>query len=233
MRSVQRILADVLDKEREVRKNRERSGKFNPSSFGQCFRRQIWNRMNVEPSNPPDNRTLLVFKCGTLFHDFIQGLMTADTAGLGIEVRVEEDDVLGYADVVSNDEVIDIKSQHSFAFKYMHEEGFDVETDKIDHVMQVSYYAIRLGKPNYRMVYVSKDDLLIEEYSRPVGEWVKMKLEEELKTLREYWANKTIPEAKPRLYKDKKTGKCKECTYCQMKDKCDEYEKTNITKQGE
>ena len=199
---IQEILDKYIQTKEEEKKARVRSGKFNPSLFGACYKRQIWNRENRPQSNPPDDRSLRVFQCGNIFHQFIQDLIPEDHC----EVEVNEEDVKGFADIVTETEVIEIKSQHSRAFWYSKKPGYDIKKEKKNHIMQVCYYALMLGKPTARLVYVSKDDLCMDEYTFTVKQWEDC-INEELRTLRLRWANKDAT-AQPRLYNGK------ECQYC-------------------
>lgn len=214
---------ELIDATLEPKEKRQRSGKWSPSSFGKCYRNQYWNRAD-EPGTPIDARTLRVFKAGNLFHDFVQGLLIGETVKK--EVLVECEDVKGFADLVNSEEVIDIKSQHSQAFWYRQKEikaSLDVEKSIremfYNNWLQVCYYAIQLQKPFVRLVFISKDDLVIQEYRQPVdGYWVN-EVNKELESLRQFWVSKTVPQATPRLYKQK-DGTFKECSYCQFAEKC-------------
>lgn len=206
---VQKLIDKHLLKEQEDRKDRVRSGKFSPSSFGRCFRLQYWNRMNESPTNPPNIRSLRVFKVGYLFHEFVQGFIPdKDT-----EVKIETDDIIGFADIVTEDTVIDIKSQHSRGFWYMNKDTFDINVDKYANILQVMTYAYLLKKPKGQLVFISKDDLCMNEYVFYLEKW-QPEVEKELSTLREYWDKGELPPAEPRAYKGKE-GK-----YCQFQDKC-------------
>lgn len=212
--SIQDIINKALLKEQEDRAGRQRSGKWSPSSFGYCYRRQYWNRKNETPSNPIDERTLRVFKAGKLFHDFVQNYIPDQSK----EVKVDKDDILGYADIVTKDSVIDIKSVHSKAFWYMEKSNYDVKKEKENNWIQVATYAWILGKEWVRLMFISKDDLCIAEYAFPTKEFIP-KVEEELKILRGYWEKEEVPPAKPRCYNGK------ECKYCQFLGLCSDFER--------
>lgn len=200
-----------------------KSYKWKPSLFGRCFRAQYWARKGEAESNPVDRRTLRVFKAGKLFHDFVQGLLGGQR-----EVLIESDDVKGYADVVRDNEVVDIKSQHSKAFWYMakYKAPGDVIADKYPNWLQVMYYARELKKEFGRLIFVSKDDLCIKEFVQPFDEYWLEQIDTELRQLRHNWALQELPSAKPRCYMDK-DGKSKECGYCNFRDKCAEIEARN------
>ena len=139
------------------------------------------------------------------------------------EVRVEEDDVLGFADIVEEDAVTDIKSIHSFGFNYMGVPGYDVTLDKKEAWLQVCYYALMLGKKQAKLVFVSKDDLRMEEFAVYTQSFIP-KIEAELKVLREIWKKGELPPAQPRSYWNKKSNSFKECKYCRYLDRCKQEE---------
>jgi hypothetical protein len=221
MKSVQRLIDDAL-----VRPDRIRSGKWNPSSFGMCFRQQFWNRKNEIPSNPPDERAMRVFAAGQLFHDFVQGLICKDGSDIAKEVLVESDDVKGFADIVSNNEVVDIKSQNSQAFWYMNKKNADIKKEKYANWLQVLYYARELKKNFGRLVFISKDDLCIKEYVQPLDDYWLKQIDAELAALRYLWKKDELPPALPRC-EPNKAGEYWQCEYCKYKDKC-----TNINQKG-
>lgn len=225
MDSIKFMLNQKLLKEQEENSKKERSGLWNPSSFGQCFRRQYWNRANEPKSNPPDVRVLAIFKVGNIFEEFVFSLITDE---IKRQVEIRTNDCLGYADGVIENEVIEIKTQHSRKFWHVAKEksetlgngdDFSIEQHNPEHVMQAGYYAMILGKEFIRLIYVSKDDLCIDEYRIRVNEEIKKKITDEIEKLNFYWS-KGLPPAAPRLYPDKKNGGFKECSYCSWKDKC-------------
>jgi len=209
---IKKIDDHLLQKQLEKSK-RQRSGLWSPSSFGQCLRRQVWNRKNEPITNPPDARSLRVFACGVLFHDFVQDMLPPHET----EVKCLLDDVMGFADVVTEDTVYDIKSQHSKGFFYMKSSTYDVKKEKKNNWLQLAFYGMSLKKPKLHLVVISKDDLCINEYEDLTEKWIEP-LNEELTMLRTLWKNNIIPEASPRLYNGK------ECQYCQFLDKCKEVE---------
>jgi len=206
---IEKLIDDYLLAEQVKKADRIRSGLWSPSSFGRCFRNQFWNRKNEPQTNPPDLRALKIFKVGNLFHDFIQGMLP----NCQHEVIVKYDDIFGYADIVTEDTVIDIKSQHSKGFWYMEQKDYDINKEKETNILQVCTYAWILKKPKASLFLVSKDDLCVKEYGFNVENWIP-KIEEELKTLRGYWDKNELPEAKPRAFGGK------EGRYCSFCDKC-------------
>jgi len=221
------LIQELIDEVLEDRGDHISSGKWKPSGLGQCFRRQYWTRKQEEPSNPIDKRTLRVFKAGNLFHDFVQTNLLTRYPNWQKEVKIEVEDVLGYADLVSEDEVVDIKSQHSRKFWHNTQEvnnGADIKDMFFNNWLQVAWYAWSLGKEKMRLVFVSKDDLSIQEYVLPLDGYWKGLLDEEFTKLNYYWKDNQTPAAQPRLYGGEETKK--ECEYCQFKDKCFAMEKS-------
>lgn len=215
MKSFQELINESL-----VPKPRERSGRYNPSSFGMCYRQQYWNRKDEPKSNPLDERNLRVFKCGNIFEEFVVGLLPKE--GYQFQVKVETEDILGYADIVRENEVTDIKSQHSKSFWWMLKSK-DIKKDKYNNWLQVMFYAYQLNKQFGRLVFISKDDLCIQEYVEPLEGYWQTQVLNEVETLETIWDLQELPPALPRCDKTKK-GTYWQCEYCGWKDKCDKIE---------
>jgi hypothetical protein len=227
--TIQQTIDTYLKKLNDERATRQRSGKWNPSQFGRCFRLQYFSRKNIQPTNPPDDRMLRVFSAGNLFHKYVQDILRQndkeDNIGIiDIEKKVETEDTFGFADIVTTEEVVDLKSQHSKSFWYMKKEIEFLDEEKPQDILQVTWYAINLDKPFARIVYISKDDLCMNEYLIPITETRKENVSNELKKLNTFWQEEKTPPAEARCYKDKKTGKYKECEYCNWKNLCSEIE---------
>lgn len=203
--SYQKLIDDAIALENA--EPRESSGKYNGSLLGQCHRKHFWKRKGETPSNPPDARSFRVFKCGHLFEYFVTNLIPKAQK----QVMVESDGFLGFADVVTDDEVVDVKSINSKAFWYMDKEGYDVNKEKRQNILQVVFYAKMLGKPKARLVFVSKDDLCIREFGFFVNAWEE-ELEREVKSLQAIWDKQELPDADPMMDW--------ECRYCNFMDKC-------------
>ncbi len=210
IKTIQQLIDDSL-----VRKIKHKpSGKINASQLGKCYRAQFWYRKGEEPSNPIDARTLRVFKVGDLFHEFVESFLPEHQR----EVEFENEDIKLRADIVLDDEVIDIKSQHSRAFWYMQKSGYDIAKQKETNILQVMAGAYFLNKPKGKLIFISKDDLCIAEYQFFMTNW-KDKVETELHNLRSIWTLGVLPDAKPRAYMNDK-GESGECGYCGYLDKC-------------
>jgi len=79
-----------------------------------------------------------VFKCGNIFEDFVS-VYLPDT--IQKQVKVETEDVKGYADYVLPDEVVDLKSQHSKSFWWSKRPDYDINVEKRPNILQVMTYA--------------------------------------------------------------------------------------------
>ena len=213
----------LLLQEEEKKASRTRSGKWSPSSFGKCYRAQYWNRLNEPKTNPLEAKTLRIFKVGNLIHNFFQGILGMEYSS---EVKVETENVLGFADLVNIEEVVDIKSVRSYQYKLMKDrkKKYDFKTEKKDNILQVAYYGKSLGKKRGRLIFVDKDSLDVIEFEFAISEFEK-ELQEELDILNGFWTKQKLPPAMPRCYNGK------ECSYCgySIEDKCKGEKNEHIT----
>jgi len=203
---IQDKLDSALLEEEKKKSNRTRSGKWAPSSFGRCYRAQYWNRKNEVKTNPIEASTLRIFQIGKLIHKMFQDILKSEYLP---EVKIETPDVLGYADMVNIEEVIDIKSVRSFQFKLMKnkKKPYNFRTEKFENILQVTFYGKELNRKNGRLVFVDKDSLDIIEFSFPISEFSK-EVDKEIGILNKYWFAEELPPASPRCYNGK------ECLYC-------------------
>jgi CRISPR/Cas system-associated exonuclease Cas4 (RecB family) len=202
------ILEDVNEKDRK-HKEKPRSGKFNPGLFGRCYRLQYYNRKDEVKSNPPDTKTLLTFRLGTMIHEDIQSLLPAE----GVEVEVTKDDIHGFVDYVGKDYVVDFKSAGTWAFKKVTGAKYSPEENMVN-LLQVVAYGVLLEKPWAFLTYISKDNYQMKTFEFKVDEW-RDELEEELAILRGFWSQERLPPPSPRAYNGK------ECQYCNWVDTCE------------
>jgi len=208
--SIQKLIDNALIAEQELKSKRIRSGRFSPSSFGRCYRMQYWNRQNEPQTNPPDVEALRRFKVGNIIHDYMQSFFP--TAQREVMIKVE-DDIIGFADIVLPDEVIDIKSCRTFEYKLMLKKDYNIGISKQTNCLQVCSYAFFLNKPQARLIFIEKDALDSKEFILEVSEW-KEQIMDELEILRGHWKNGSLPAPSPRAYSGK------ECNYCNYRDKC-------------
>ncbi len=102
----------------------------------------------------------------------------------------------------------------------------NIKKDKYTNWLQVMYYTREQHKEFGRLVFVSKDDLCIQEYVQPLDDYWLKQLDTELCALRYLWKKDELPPALPRCFISK-DGSSKECEYCNWMDKCNLLEKDN------
>ena len=222
MQKIAEILDEVLATEETAKQAKRTSSlhKWSPSMFGRCYRAQWWNKSKEPLSDPPTAELLRRFQCGKLFHNFIQDLLKKSGMKIEAEVKVENEDVLGYADLIINgEEVGEIKSQHSRAFWWLEKSDKEIEKEKYENLLQLMTYAFILGLHKTRLILVSKDDLFISEYQRKLDDYWRAEVGKEIRILKTLT---TLPPAIPRAYLDKKTGGSNECKYCFWQTKCNQ-----------
>jgi len=172
------------------------------SKLGLCLSGVVYERLGAKPLEEVDSRTLRVFKCGNLFEEYIVNQLkqyeqyASEPLHVEEQVRVEDPilGVTGYADVVLNfkdyREVIEVKSQHSRAFWYMTKKGQGAYEH---HAMQLLIYMYILKIPKGRLVYVSKDDLCIQEYEYTLEDPILKKALSNVKALNEALKSGIMP----------------------------------------
>jgi hypothetical protein len=199
--------AKLLQEELEHSK-RERSGKFNPSSLGRCFRNQFWNRKDEPKSNPFNVDTLKIFALGNMVDELIKSSYPKECS----RYKVDTEDICGYPDIVLDDCVKEVKSCKAYEFKMLIEKGYNI-ANKTTNCLQAIVYAYLLHKPTAYLVFAEKEALRIKEFELKLVDWQEV-LMEELATLRDYWIKDRLPNGEPRAYGGK------ECKYCGWMDKC-------------
>jgi hypothetical protein len=214
---VEAKIVEYLEKRASEKDNRLSHGLWKPSSFGYCFKRQYLERQGEEPSNPITVETSKTFLIGILLGDFIQSLYPKVQS----EVEILTDEVHGYADLVTEFEVVEIKSVGAWASKYLKEKKDEtyvdfrrrIVEDKFHNILQLMYYVRELKKPKGRLVFVAKDNFAVTEFVFEMKMWDK-KVQAELDSLEYYWTNQVLPGPKPRCFNGK------ECNYCPFENKC-------------
>lgn len=200
------------------------NGLISASQLGQCLRRIFYAVNKVEASEPQEDWDLMTMETGNLFHRLIQSAYKAENPDAELEQTYKDDVVSVRADIVTDDEVVEIKSVHSGKFDHFKRE---LQTKTIleinpEHVLQAVLGAIKFGKDKARLVYVSRDNGFIQEFCINVDEKLIGMLYNELEDIRSMLACGSIPPPKPRLYGEKvnKEGLPKECQYCNWKTRC-------------
>ena len=163
---------------KNTRTERPSSTPFRGSTLGGCLRAQHYSATGVEPSNPFEPRLYRIFEQGHVIADVLYKKLEAsglfDSIQFEVPVVWEEKNFSGNIDILvqwkgaTEEEVIELKSMNSRGFTYL-------KSPKPEHAIQAASYALArehlTGSPvTARVVYVSKDDFRIAEYT--VGsEW--------------------------------------------------------------
>jgi len=208
------MISEILEKrileEQEERKTRERSGLFNPSSMGRCYRFIYWNRKNEEPSNPLTLDTLKFFRAGEIYHRDIQSLLPKEE----VEVAFQVEDFSLRVDWLTDSFCADFKTINNWGWKIIQKKTKEeIEQDKITNVLQVMVECHLLKREIGILIFIHKDDYKMHELVLNLKDW-QSKLDEDLRIMRDYWSKQELPPAEPRAYGGK------ECNYCCYKDKC-------------
>ena len=212
-------LSKVINEYIRTKDNFRDNSFWHGSDMGMCARKRTYKRQGIKDSGF-DDRTLRVFECGHIFHEWLQKLLNKQGVLLSCEELLKDTDLnySGHYDalVKIGDRLIlyDFKTVNSMAFAYYLKSGFPEY-----HKMQLASYCYFLRRqfPNLeemRMFYISKDDLRVEE--RPV--WYTRELEDkvvkELNTLNKFWALGELP---PRITKDYHSLSCPNAWQCAKK----------------
>lgn len=229
---------------------READGYWHPSSLFSCPRKAVYEFRGTEKSNPPDERARRVFRVGHILHEFVQTAISRDpdVVAFYAEVKIldEERRIKGSADGLirygnGTWEVLEFKTINSNAFRYN-------DLPKEDHKGQGSVYIDLLRTyggiatladgtevelppmgddlRRVRFVYISKDDLKIEEFTMLWTDGKAQVIDERLEILEVHEAAGTLPRRLPPTVKtNKKTGKTTTsrnylCGYCSFQDRC-------------
>lgn len=214
--TLQNQIDQAIAKNDLERADRKRSGKMNPSAFGFCYRKQYWQRLAEPETNSVPPRVKRIGVIGKAIEDAALKLIGAKRT----QVLIEDDDVKGFADLAeAGDTVTEFKSVHSAQFHHTQRDSYDFATQKIHNILQVMTYVKYLKKVWGKLVFISRDDLCIDEPVFHIDRWLP-EVDKEIATNKAYWEKKELPPAIPRLFISQKTPR-KECeTYCSFKDKC-------------
>lgn len=216
---VDQVLEQVFIKEQEERQARERSGKFNPSSFGRCYRNQVFNRLDVPQDNPMSFQGWKNVTNGTVIHDYIEQYFE------DCEILIEDDDFKSFADIrlKTEQKVVDIKSISSYGWRNVIKQGYNPIEKSLHHVLQVLFYAKKLELPKASIVYVTKENFVTLEFEFDVAKCEHL-IDREITTLKEIWESKKLPPAQPRAYLNA-NNEPQDCRYCAWSNLCQKIEK--------
>ena len=226
-------VADAVDRYVESQETpRVPDGTWHPSAIFGCLRQATYAARGTPESDPKQPRDKRILRVGHMFHEFVQRAIWAYpdvTAYCELHIAIPPLKVTGSLDVLvefddGRWELIELKTINSKAFAYR-------DLPKEDHVKQVSTYMAALrefGAENdyieplhdrlqrARIVYISKDDLRIEEFTVIHSEAREVEIAERVAVLESHRAAGTLPDRLPDTV-DSKTGKPRHdwrCGYC-------------------
>ena len=184
------------------------------SSATNCQRRTLWD---IKLGTPPRLTMPMIF--GTILHRYVQTNLPQYQAE--VEVKMEQyPGVIGHADLVSDNEVGDIKTVSNWAMRGILERGAHTQ-----HVFQVLLYAYGLDKPNATVIYVSRENFTVYGFTTAVKPFRSV-IERQLRELQGIWeASKAdgTPNAYYPIPKDYDPYKpTLECSWCAHRDRCKE-----------
>jgi hypothetical protein len=223
--NIDQLISEKISK----RDSSSRNGNFHVTSLPNCPRGVLIARRNPELVSH-DDRTLRVFECGHLFESFVVDAIPKEYLLATQEVLVwKELGLVGSCDIIIQDpdgypHLLEIKSQNSQAFHWNKKRGG--EANPI-HVQQVSLYYSKLKEkyPNLRMsiVYISKDDLCIEQYQVEYNQKTVDASLARAKALKKHWDAGTLPEKSDPVIYDKLKKKWEvdwRARYCPVHNLC-------------
>lgn len=210
------ILRTINEAIKEEEREKKEITSWHCSKLGSCLRGIYLDRIGAKPDEELNERTLRVFHCGNIFEKWLIDLISIKKKEEDYEIetqkRVEDKElgVSGRVDLIirKKDEIVfEIKSKHSQAFWYMLRNGKPME----QHEQQLWIYLYLLNIPKGILVYISKDDLAIQQYEVYLADGrLKEKVFYQLDLLNKAWKKKD-PSILP--LPEEKSWQAKYCQY--------------------
>jgi len=203
--TIQNIINEAVKKER---KEKEQMSWY-ASSLGSCLTGAYLIRKGIVKKEF-DDKKLRIFAAGRMFEDWLIDLLIKKNEKFDTQARVEwpEMNLTGYADLVINGLVYEIKTINSWGFKYLRDSGA-----KDQHKMQLWTYLRGLGKKEGRIIYLEKDTLSVMEFPLMIDDPIQKQVVDELTILNKAWEQQLPP---PPI-KDKKDWRYR---FCSVHDTC-------------
>lgn len=181
------------------------------TDLGGCMGGAYFKRKGVESTNPPDARSRRIMRMGKMMEDLIvQDIQKAlggdpDILLIDTQQRLEdlEHNASGRLDLLiisrSNPPILyEVKSVNSKAFWWMAKRDWQPNES---HVLQINFYLKHL-LPKYpdmlaRIMYVSRDDLTIQEVPVMYDEEMSKRSDAKFKLLEKCFQEGVIPPVEP------------------------------------
>lgn len=165
MLQFEQLISSDLKRQQEERELRKRDYVY-ASEIGTSLVDCFLSMKGVEPTNPPDERALRTMSMGHVFEDYVAQLLPKDVkVEREVSVQFQHRDYLpihGRIDFIIDDEIVELKTVNSRSFWYgaKSESGFQAYPH---HILQLYTYMLAKGLTRGHIVYVSKDDMSIEQ----------------------------------------------------------------------
>lgn len=195
MVGLQQLVDEVIAEENKEREHPH----WHVSSLGSCLTGQYLERLGKKPDKPYDARTLRVFHVGNVFEDWLLNTLERKLDGSMERQKelIDKDlDIMGHPDAIvehetGEKEIIEVKTIHSRGFHWMAKEG---RSGYDHHRLQLWLYLYMTGIEKGRIVYLSKDDLCINEYPVYItDEKAKSEARKNLAILKQAWKDQKPP----------------------------------------
>ena len=185
--TIQDIIDEALVDDREPRTKTH----WYASDLGKCPASAYFARQGIAPSNPPDARARRIFSIGNTFEAWLFDKIKAKypTAYQPETQTIEEWNLRVRPDAVLPDEVHEYKTVHSNKFHWMLKKGEGADR----HYLMQLYCGMKAMGKNGRLVYMSKDDLVIAEFELKLDDPIKEEVEAEVKLLNDAWVAQKPP----------------------------------------
>lgn len=213
IKTVTQTLDDYLmlkEQEKQKEFEKDRAKYWRASGMGQCYRKRFYERQGME-GQPLEPRMLRVFEVGNILHGYLQDLLKEAGELISAEEEFTNGIVKGHIDAIVKGEkgyiIYDFKTVHSRKFSYLKKEADP------HYIKQLLTYTM-LAKKKYkniqesRLLYISKDDLRMQEIPYQLSDFIEKEIKQELADLENYWKCNQLPPAKPQQEW--------ECGYCQF-----------------
>lgn len=201
-------------------RDRKQKGHLRLSMIGQPDRK-IWNDLNGIPRSDLSGPTLVKFFYGDMLEHLL--IFLAKASGHKVEENQSEvqiDGVVGHADVVIDDVLIDIKSASPHSFKKF-KEGSIVVDDPFGYIAQISGYRKALNKNTAGFLAVDK--VSGEIVYCPIDNMDLINPNNRISHIRKIMALNAPPKHCYDPIEDGKSGNKKlavGCTFCDFKKEC-------------
>ena len=156
---------------------------------------------------------------GIAKHAFIQSFYPEECC----EVKYEDDNFKGFADIVEEDHIHDIKTVDTKQFNQICSNKYSIYQNKEYCILQTGFYALKMKNDRFYIDFVDREEMArsgsihIKSFEFDMPFHTQM-IEKEVDKLIESWYNVTtkgeLPEVLPRMYFGH------ECSSCEYKNEC-------------